>query len=141
MLPKKIDKMSSFYYLTISTFSQNIFVEHTWSGNPIISLKFLCIPAALVIWHWRRLGALKPYLMILLIAFALTLLPAWLVVHVRERYFAKLFPAFVALVTAGCMKLSETDKRLSTTFVFTGLATIAWQLVFFHEMAEFSHMK
>lgn len=88
---------------------------------------------------WKDLGGLKPYITLLILALAFTLLPAWLVVHVRVRYYAKVFPLVVALIAAGSMEIAKKNAMGQRIFLLTSLGTIAMQLFSFKSMVEFSH--
>ena len=107
--------------------------------NTVLALKLLIVSGGFVFLSWKNLGGLKPYIILLIIALAFTLLPAWLVVHVRVRYFAKLFPLIVALITAGCMEIAKKNVMAQRVLLWTSLSTIAMQLFSFKNMVEFSH--
>jgi hypothetical protein len=107
--------------------------------NTVLALKLLIVSGGFVLLGWKNLGGLKPYIVLLIIALAFTLLPAWLVVHVRERYYAKLFPLIVALITAGSMEIAKKNPMAQSVLLWTGLGTIAMQLFTFNHMVEFSH--
>ena len=107
--------------------------------NTVLALKLLILSGGFVLLSWKNLGGLKFYIVLLLIALAFTLLPAWLVVHVRVRYFAKLFPLIVALITAGSMEIAKKNIMAQSVLLWTSLGTIAMQLVSFKNMVEFSH--
>lgn len=107
--------------------------------NTVLALKLLVVSGVFMLLGWKNLGEFKPYIVILIIALAFTLVPAWLVVHVRQRYYAKLFPLIVALLTAGCMELSKKNPMAKSILMWTSLGTILMQLLSFKNMIEFSH--
>jgi hypothetical protein len=107
--------------------------------NTVLALKLLLVSGGLVLLNWKNLGGLKPYITLLILALAFTLLPAWLVVHVRVRYYAKVFPLIVALITAGCMEIAKKNAMAQRVFLWTSLGTIAIQIFSFKGMVEFSH--
>jgi hypothetical protein len=107
--------------------------------NTALALKLLIVSGGFVLLSWKNLGGLKPYIVLLIIALAFTLLPAWLVVHVRVRYYAKFFPLIVALITAGSMEIAKKNAMAQRVLLWTSLGTIAMQLFSFKNMVEFSH--
>jgi len=107
--------------------------------NTVLALKLLLVSGGFVLLGWKDLGGLKPYITLLILALAFTLLPAWLVVHVRVRYYAKVFPLVVALIAAGSMEIAKKNAMGQRIFLLTSLGTIAMQLFSFKSMVEFSH--
>jgi hypothetical protein len=107
--------------------------------NTILALKLMLVSGGFVLLSWKNLGGLRPYITLLLLVLTLTLLPAWLVVHVGERYYAKVFPLFIALITAGCLEVAKKNAKAQPLLLWTSLGTIAMQLFSFKSMVEFSH--
>jgi hypothetical protein len=107
--------------------------------NTVVALKLLIVSGTFVLFGWKNLGGLKPYMVLLIMALAFTLLPAWLVVHVRERYYAKLFPLIVALITAGSIEIAKKNAMAQRILLWSSLGTIAMQLSLFNRMVESSH--
>jgi hypothetical protein len=109
--------------------------------NLIHAGKLMLIPLGLVIVQNQRLSSLRPYLFILLAASAFTLIPAWLIIFVKIRYVAKLFPAIVAIAVGGCLELSATN-RLATRILWAfGLGTLLWEAWFLQDMWQYSHFR
>jgi hypothetical protein len=103
--------------------------------------KLMLIPLGLVIFQNHRLCTLRPYLIILLAAIAFTLIPAWLIIFVKIRYVAKLFPAIVAVAVGGCIELSSTNKRANQILWACGIGTLLWEAYFLQDMWQYSHFK
>jgi hypothetical protein len=109
--------------------------------NLVHAAKLMLIPLGLVIIQNKRLTTLRPYLIVLLVAMACTLIPAWLVIYIRLRYVAKLFPAIVVIAVGGCLELSATNKRANLILWSCGLGTLAWEAYFLQDMWLHSHFK
>lgn len=109
--------------------------------NLVHAAKLMLIPLGLVIIQNRRLTTLRPYLIVLLVAMACTLIPAWLIIYVRLRYVVKLFPAIVAIAVGGCLELNATNKRANLILWTCGLGTLAWEVYFLQDMWLHSHFK
>ena len=105
------------------------------------ALKLMLIPLAIVMAYNRRLGPLRPYLFVLVIATVLTILPAQLIAFVRIRYFAKLLPAIMVISTAGCLQLSTKSRRIGFILWTCGLISIAWEAFYFNDMRLYSPHK
>jgi hypothetical protein len=109
--------------------------------NLVHAAKLMLIPLGLVIIQNKRLTTLRPYLIVLLVAMACTLIPAWLIIYIRLRYVVKLFPAIVAIAVGGCLELSTTNKRANLILWSCGLGTLAWEAYFLQDMWLHSHFK
>jgi hypothetical protein len=109
--------------------------------NIVHAVKLMLIPLGLVVYQNNRLSSLRPYLIILLVAAACTLIPAWLIIFIRIRYVVKLFPAIVAIAVGGCLELSETNKRANLILWSCGIGTLLWQAYFLQDMWQHSHFK
>ncbi|KEF41186.1 MAG: hypothetical protein ER33_12865 [Cyanobium sp. CACIAM 14] len=109
--------------------------------NLVHAGKLMLIPLGLVIYQSKRLTTLRPFLIILLVAIACTLIPAWLIIYVRIRYVVKLFPAIVAIAAGGCMELSATNRRAKLVLWACGIGTLAWEAYFLQDMWQYSHFK
>ncbi len=107
--------------------------------NTIVALKLVLLSFGFALLNWKYLGKLKPYIVFVVLATLLTLLPAWLVVHIRERYYAKLFPLIVALATAGCIEIAKKKAQAMTILTWTSIVTIFVQLFSFQRTVELSH--
>lgn len=101
------------------------------------SFKFMLIPMASVI--LLKAQRLRPLLLLLLLAAAWTLLPAWLLSYVRIRYLVKLFPAFIILAISGCEELVPSRPWISKLLWASGIGTIFLQLIYFNEIFVKSH--
>jgi hypothetical protein len=109
--------------------------------NLVHAVKLMLIPLGLVIIQNKRLSTLRPFLILLLVAIACTLIPAWLVIYVRLRYVVKLFPAIVAITVGGCLELSATNKHANLILWSCGLGSLVWEGYFLHDMWLHSHFK
>jgi hypothetical protein len=109
--------------------------------NLVHAVKLMLIPLGLVIIQNKRLSTLRPFLILLLVAIACTLIPAWLVIYVRLRYVVKLFPAIVAIAVGGCLELSATNKQANLILWTCGLGSLVWEGYFLHDMWLHSHFK
>jgi hypothetical protein len=109
--------------------------------NIVNAAKLMLIPLGLVIAQNNKLATLRPFLIVLLVAVACTLIPAWLIIYVRLRYVVKLFPAIIAIAVGGCMELSPTNKQASLILWMCGLVSLAWEAYFLHDMWQHSHFK
>ncbi len=109
--------------------------------NIVNAVKLLLIPLGVVIYQNNRLTTLRPYLIILVLAAACTLIPAWLIIYIRIRYVVKFFPAIVALAIGGCLELSNINKRANLILWVSGIGTLAWESYFLQDMWKFSHFK
>jgi hypothetical protein len=109
--------------------------------NIVHAVKLMLIPLGLVIYQNSRLSSLRPYLIILMVAAACTLIPAWLIIFIRIRYVVKLFPAIVAIAIGGCLELSATNKRANLIHWSCGIGTLIWQAYLLQDMWQHSHFK
>lgn len=104
-------------------------------GQTVQTFKFMLIPLALAMVQPSR--RLRPLVVLILIGAAFTLIPAWLFVYVRIRYFAKLFPALIAIAVAHSEDAHQEWVRWTT--YACGIGTIIWQLFGFHHVWHSSH--
>jgi hypothetical protein len=109
--------------------------------NIVHAVKLMLIPFGLVVYQNNRLSSLRPYLIILLVAAACTLIPAWLIIFIRIRYVVKLFPAIVAIAVGGCLELSATNNRANLILWSCGIGTLIWQSYYLQDMWQHSHFK
>ena len=110
-------------------------------SNIVQAVKLMLIPLGLVIYQNNRLMTLRPFLIILLAAMACTLIPAWLIIHIRLRYVVKLFPAIIAIAVGGSLELSSTNKRVNLMLWICGIGSLAWEAYFLQDMWQHSHFK
>ncbi len=109
--------------------------------NLVNAVKLMLIPLGLVMYQNNRLSTLRQFLIILLAVIACTLIPAWLIISIRIRYVAKLFPAIIALAVGGSLELSSTNKRANLILWICGIGSLAWEAYFLQDMWKYSHFK
>jgi len=109
--------------------------------NLVDAVKLMLFPFGLVIIQNKKLVTLRPLLIVLLVAIAFTLIPAWLVIYVRLRYVVKLFPAIIAIAVGGCLELSGTNKWANPVLWTCGISSLAWEAYFLRDMWQYSHFK
>lgn len=109
--------------------------------NIIHVFKLMLIPLAIVFLRQKDIKQNRFLLWGSLIAAVCVIVPAWLVIYLRLRYAVKIAAPLVVIALTGSMELGQIQPRYRTIGWLCGIGTIVWGLLFFGDMAQYSHWK
>ncbi|MCS5698583.1 hypothetical protein NZK32_05950 [Cyanobium sp. FGCU-52] len=109
--------------------------------NIVNAFKLMLIPIAIVFFRQKNIQRNRFLLWGGLIASVCVIVPAWLVIYLRLRYAVKIAAPLIVIPLSGSMELGQNKPRYKKMAWLCGIGTIAWGLLFFGDMAQYSHWK